>query len=345
VTIGGGVGAVGHCGNGALRETLAKGVTHSAPRGCTVTPTVEVVTMRRLRIVSVAVVVALTMLVPAGGAAARERAAPAASVLREIRAAHHRGYDRLVFEFSGPLPSRTRVRWVDQVIADGSGLPVRVAGNAKLAVELYPAHGHTLTGDIHRTYGPRRRAYDLPNIATVVNSGDFEAYLTFGVGVIKRTSIVRTMRLRNPSRYVIDIGTRFRRRRVKTWMFDAQRFVDNTPPFFRPVRRSVPRWAPARGALHRVYAGPTQAERADGLRLLRSRSTGFANLRISRTRIARVQLTGRCGSGGSTVTVAGHITPTLKQFRSVRWVKIYDPQGTTERPWGRSDSIPECLEP
>lgn len=301
--------------------------------------------MQRLRIVWVAVLLAVALLVPAGGAAAaRRQAAPAMPVLEEIRAAHHKGYDRLVFEFSGPLPERTQVEWVDRVIADGSGRPVRVAGNAKLSVTMYRVLAHTETGDITTTYGPRRRAYDLPNLATVVNSGDFEALVSFGIGVMKRTS-VRTMRLRNPSRYVIDIGTKFKRTRVKAWLFAQQRFVDNTPPYFRPVRRGVPRWAPARGALHRVYAGPTQAERADGLRLLRSRSTGFTDLRISRTKIARVRLTGGCNSGGSTVTVAGHIAPTLKQFRSVRWVKIFDPQGTTERPNGRSDSIPECLEP
>jgi hypothetical protein len=37
--------------------------------------------------------------------------------------------------------------------------------------------------------------------------------------------------------------------------------------------------------------------------------------------------------------------PTLKQFPSVRWVKIYDQNGRTERPFGHSDSIPFSLEP
>ncbi|MGH3333247.1 MAG: hypothetical protein ACRDPJ_18260, partial [Nocardioidaceae bacterium] len=61
--------------------------------------------------------------------------------------------------------------------------------------------------------------------------------------------------------------------------------------------------------------------------------------------IARVQLTGGCNSGGSTVTIAGEIMPTLRQFGSVDWVKIYGPAGHTETPNGRSDSIPVCLEP
>jgi hypothetical protein len=37
--------------------------------------------------------------------------------------------------------------------------------------------------------------------------------------------------------------------------------------------------------------------------------------------------------------------PTLKQFPSVHWVKIYDQNGQTERPSGHSDSIPFSLEP
>lgn len=75
-----------------------------------------------------------------------------------------------------------------------------------------------------------------------------------------------------------------------------------------------------------------------------SKATGFRNLRID-DGVARVQLTGGCGSGGSTFTVANEITPTLKQFPSVRWVKIYSPACRTERTHGHTDSIPAYLEP
>jgi hypothetical protein len=303
------------------------------------------VVVRRLRILVISLLALLTMMVSTIGAtgAAAEAEAPAIPTLTGIRAAHHPGFDRLVFEFSGGLPEFTRTRWVDQVIEDGSGFPVRVAGNAFLQVSMFSVRAHTSTGDT--TYGPERRAYDLPNIATVVNSGDFEATVSFGVGLMKRTSILRTLRLTNPARYVVDIRTNFTRTRVNTYFLDEQAFVNNMPPFFRPVRRSVPVPGVARGALHRLYAGPTQAERANGLRLLRSGSTGFTNLSISDSEVARVQLKGGCNSGGATVTVANEIMPTLRQFPTVSWVKIYDPQGTTENPTGLSDSIPACLEP
>ncbi|MDP4510019.1 hypothetical protein [Nonomuraea turcica] len=50
-------------------------------------------------------------------------------------------------------------------------------------------------------------------------------------------------------------------------------------------------------------------------------------------------------SAGSTFTIANLIRPTLKQFPSIKWVKIYDAAGHTERPTGPSDSIPQSLEP
>jgi hypothetical protein len=43
--------------------------------------------------------------------------------------------------------------------------------------------------------------------------------------------------------------------------------------------------------------------------------------------------------------IANEIMPTLKQFRSVHWVKIYDRNGRTERSFGHSDSIPFSLKP
>jgi hypothetical protein len=306
-----------------------------------------VVAVQRFRVMTIAVLTMLGLMLSTFAAApvasAGGSSAPQVPILRKIRAAHHPGYDRLVFEFQGPVPRIAQVRWVDKVYRGESDIPEWIPGNALLRVVFYEAVGHNQS---HKpTFGARRRAYDLPNLATVVATNDWEAELRFGVGVMKRTSIIRRMRLRNPSRYVIDVATNFRKARVKAFMFDQARFADGTTPYFRPVRRWVPVPAVARGALHRVYAGPTRPEKARHLRIVRSRSTGFTNLTINRRKIARVQLVGGCNAGGSTASVAGHIRPTLKQFPTVRWVKIYDPSGRTAQPWGMTDSIPDCLNP
>jgi hypothetical protein len=131
---------------------------------------------------------------------------------------------------------------------------------------------------------------------------------------------------------------------VRVYFLNTDRFAQDTPPYTQAVYRQVIPPAVGSGALQELFAGPTQDEQALGLRFLSSHASGFENLRID-DGVARVQLTGGCSSGGSTFTVADEIRPTLKQFPSVIWVKIYDPSGQTERPYGHTDSIPACLEP
>lgn len=131
---------------------------------------------------------------------------------------------------------------------------------------------------------------------------------------------------------------------VQVYFLNEPNFVAGTEPYVTPVEREVEAPAVAQGALEALFAGPAPEEEADGLRLETSEATGFADLEIA-DGIARVRLTGGCSSGGSTFTVAQEIVPTLKQFPSVQYVKILDPDGTTEEPEGPTDSIPFCLEP
>lgn len=267
-------------------------------------------------------------------------APPTTPTLVDVRASHHPGFDRVVFEFDGDLPSSHRVRYVDRLIADGSGLPVRVAGRAILRVVLDPAQAHDDGG---RPTAPRRTAYALPNVMTTVRAGDFEAVTTYGIGLAKRTPFEVTT-LEDPSRLVIDVRAGFRTVQRPVFFLDRDRFVDNVEPFFVPRMRPVRPGTPATDLMDRLFAGPLPGERRDGLRLVRSRATGFADLAISGG-IARVRLTGRCSSGGSTVTIAGSIMPTLRRLPTVDWVKILDRAGRTASPTGPTDSIPACLEP
>jgi hypothetical protein len=289
-----------------------------------------------------ALALALTGLGSSLGAPAMAAAAATSTpVLVQIRAAHHAGLDRLVFEFRGGLPAERSAHYVSQVIADPSGKLVAVAGSARLRVRFFAANGHDQNG--HVSYGALRRTYALPSLLQVVNAGDFEAVLSFGVGVARKEP-VRMFTLSNPSRVVIDIPTPFRTTQVHAFLLDSRRFNGGHRPFVRDVDRPVITPNVAFGALQRLFAGPTSAELTSGLRFIASKATGFRKLTIS-DHVARVQLTGGCASGGSTFTVADEIMPTLKQFSSVRWVKIYSPSGRTERPGGHSDSIPICLEP
>lgn len=261
-------------------------------------------------------------------------ASPVPPLLVDIRAAHHEHFDRIVFEFVGGMPNRHDVRYVDQVTSPWTGIPVAVTGNALLEVDFADAVGHETTEQT--AYGPRRRTYALPNVMEVVNSFDSETILGFGVGLAaERPFTVST--LDAPSRLVIDIEAGFSTVQVQD--FFTQRGTGAIVATSRPV---IPP-ATARGALQRLFLGPTQAEMAAGLTLVRNGVTGFSNLGISEG-IARVTLTGTCNTRGQTPTIADEIRPTLKQFPSVQWVKIYGPDGQTSHPTGNSDSLPECLQ-
>lgn len=301
--------------------------------------------MRRLR-VSVILFFAISLLVsPAAGAALTNPAAapPTTPQLVAVRAASHPGYDRVVWEFRGGLPAQRTVGYVDQLTASGSGLPIRIAGGAVLKVSFSSANAHDpVTGA--PTGAPSRLVTGLPNVVEVVRSGDFEAHVDYGVGLARRQNL-STFTLSNPSRFVLDVRKDYKQATRRVYFQDEPRFVAGTQPDTRRVSRVVPAFSPAAGVLNHLFAGPTSSERAAGLRTVRSGATDFDRLTISSSGIARVRLLGGCDSGGSTFTIANLLAPTLKQFDTVRYVKIYDPSGHTSSPSGLSDSIPGCLEP
>jgi hypothetical protein len=273
--------------------------------------------------------------------AAAGTTAPVAPTLTQVSAQHHFGHDTLVFQFRGGVPAKHTARYVPQVIADPSGLPVNVVGSALLQVTFSPATGHNMAGVV--TYGPTQRTFALPELIQVVKAGDFESVLSFGVGVAKAEPF-RVYTLPRAGQVVIDIGAPYWTVPVRDYFLNAHRFATGRSPLTEAVYRPVIPPATAFGALQRLFAGPTQAEQARGLKFVSSGATGFKILSI-RDGVARVQLTGKLSSGGSTFTIANEVMPTLKQFRSVHWVKIYDRNGHTERPFGHSDSIPFSLEP
>jgi hypothetical protein len=164
-----------------------------------------------VRRLALAVALAAALAVPAAGAPAfsrAPRAVPGAggglAQLVGLRASHHRGYDRIVFTFRGARPA-VDVRRVARVVADGSGLPVRVRGRAFLSVVFQRASRY-------RDNDPRngRRVGDavvplLPVVREVRNAGDFEAVLSWGIG-LSRAAPFRVMALARPPRVVVDVA-------------------------------------------------------------------------------------------------------------------------------------------
>ena len=126
---------------------------------------------------------------------------------------------------------------------------------------------------------------------------------------------------------------------------DVARYQVGTEPYEATVTRVLP--APVslpEAVLTQLFLGPTEAEKAQGMAVFMSGTTGFNDLTIENG-IARVYLSGTCASNGATYTIANLIHANLKQFSEIQWIKIYDENDETETPNGQSASIPFCLEP
>jgi hypothetical protein len=309
-----------------------------------------------LRAVLAAVVVLLALLgVPAAASADDLAGAPGAASASEpraeslgprivaIRAAHHRGFDRIVFQFNqNRLPPTTITREAGFVIRNGpTGQPYRIpmAGRAVIVVDFYPI----VDTDPSASQRRANQAFALPNILALKYGGWWEGEVWYGIGLAKPMPY-HVHRLTNPGRLVIDVSTDFAWTTRRVYFQDHARFAAGTEPYVRSVLRPVPAAYPATGLLDRLFAGPTRAERAAGLRFVSSRATGFRSVSV-KDQVARLRLTGGCDSAGSTFTIADQVMPTLRRLPTVSWIKIYDPSGHTEQPTGRSDSIPTCLEP
>lgn len=157
-------------------------------------------------IAAVALVLAAAPALAAGSSSTATQTNDQAVVLPllvAVRSAHHPGFDRITFEFRGPRPSH-RIGYVSQLVQDGSGKPVNLAGGAAINVVFQGANAHDSAG--HATVSPLHFRPGLPSLKEVALIGDFEGVVTYGLGVDHEVSF-KVLELSNPSRIAIDIAT------------------------------------------------------------------------------------------------------------------------------------------
>ena len=136
--------------------------------------------------------------------AAAPAGAQSTPTLVAVRAGRHAGFDRVVFEFRGGVPSTRRIRYVDQLTEDASGKAVSLAGGANLEVVFDGANAHD--GGGRPTVSPRRFSPGFTALQEVAQTGDFEAVVSYGLGVDRQRPF-KVSTLGGPSRLVIDIQT------------------------------------------------------------------------------------------------------------------------------------------
>lgn len=126
------------------------------------------------------------------------------ALLERVALGRHEGYDRVVFQFRNALPGY-RIEFVEPPLReDGSGAPVEIDGHAFAVVRMEPASGFDLSaaeGELVYT-GPRRLS-GAEIVAELVRTGDFEAVLTWAIGLHEQAPF-RVLRLDGPPRLVID---------------------------------------------------------------------------------------------------------------------------------------------
>jgi murein DD-endopeptidase MepM/ murein hydrolase activator NlpD len=134
-------------------------------------------------------------------------------------------------------------------------------------------------------------------------------------------------------------------RLIDVYFVNKFRYENNLPPFVV----TGDRWARSnmlpQSALNEYFKGPGSTELFQfGWIAIYNGFTDYSRLEI-RDGVAHVFLTGTCTPDGRDFNIADLIMLNLKQFPEIRFVKIYDENGTTQNPDGLSDSIPACLQP
>ena len=119
-----------------------------------------------------------------------------------VRVAPQAGYDRFVLQFDSNVPAYTVKRQDNPVFKVGSsGQSITLSGTAGALVQVHTATGqNTYNGPIDFV----RADYMVLKEARL--TGDFEGYISWGLG-LSRATCLRTFTLIDPPRLVVDFTT------------------------------------------------------------------------------------------------------------------------------------------
>ncbi|WP_437895932.1 AMIN-like domain-containing (lipo)protein [Sorangium sp. So ce124] len=137
------------------------------------------------------------------GATDKPRAGAKVAVLRDVRAARHEHYDRIVFEFEGDAVPGYHIDYIDKPVRQcGSGEATEIAGDAWLAVRMTPAAAHNDAGNATVPFREQKLALGVAR--EIERTCDFEAEVTWVLGV-SSPNRYRVLELTKPARLVVDV--------------------------------------------------------------------------------------------------------------------------------------------
>jgi hypothetical protein len=90
-------------------------------------------------------------------------------------------YSRISFYFRGALPSY-RLQYVRQILSDGQGTPISLEGNSFLRIVFANAQAHDSAGRSTVHMSPKSHI-GFANLKSYGFGGDFEGYVTYGLGI------------------------------------------------------------------------------------------------------------------------------------------------------------------
>lgn len=121
---------------------------------------------------------------------------PGRATLVEIRTAEHPGFDRVVFQFTGPVPAYFAEYVPASALSGPSGQPVVPQGSYYLRVRFTDA-------DV-ASNAPVRSTPLLSEVRDIRRVEAFEGVVVYAVGVRSRNAF-RDFALTSPSRMVLDV--------------------------------------------------------------------------------------------------------------------------------------------
>jgi len=123
--------------------------------------------------------------------------------IADVRSARQDGFDRVVFEFTGVVPTYS-IAYADPPFVATNDQEVDVAGEAFLQVRLEGTSAFDLDEGELVYDGPSRVTSDTQVVTEVVDVDDFEALVIWVIGLTEQKPLVVT-ELSGPARLVIDI--------------------------------------------------------------------------------------------------------------------------------------------